>query len=35
MIFLLILLVAALAYQVLALVSLERFFQKPLPSPDF
>jgi ceramide glucosyltransferase len=35
MIFLLILLVAALAYQVLALVSLGRFFQKPLPSPDF
>jgi hypothetical protein len=35
MIYLLILLVAALAYQVLALLSLGRFFQKPLPSPDF
>jgi ceramide glucosyltransferase len=33
MIFLLILLVAALAYQVLALLSLGRFFQKPLPGP--
>jgi ceramide glucosyltransferase len=35
MIFLLFLIVASLAYQVLALVSLGRFFQKPLPSPDF
>ena len=35
MIFLLILLLASLAYQILALVSLGRFFQKPLPSPDF
>jgi ceramide glucosyltransferase len=35
MIFLLILIVASLTYQVLALVSLRRFFQKPLPSPDF
>jgi ceramide glucosyltransferase len=35
MIFLLLLTVASLAYQVLALVSLGRFFQKPLPSPDF
>ena len=34
MIFLLILIVVSLAYQVLALVSLGRFFQKQLPSPD-
>jgi ceramide glucosyltransferase len=33
MIFLLILLLAALAYQVLALLFLGRFFQKPLPCP--
>ena len=33
MIFVLILLVAALAYQVLALLSLARFFQQPLPAP--
>lgn len=33
MIFLLFLLTAALAYQVLALVSLKRLFQKPLPPP--
>ena len=32
MIFLLFLLVAAMAYQVLTLVCLARFFQKPLPS---
>jgi len=35
MIFPLILLLASLAYQILALVSLGRFFQKPLSSPDF
>ncbi len=35
MISLLLLLVASLAYQILALVSLGRFFQKPLPAPDF
>jgi ceramide glucosyltransferase len=35
MIFLLILLLASLVYQVLALVSLGRFFQKPLPSANF
>jgi len=34
MILLSFLLLAALAYQVLTLVSLARFFQKPLPSPD-
>ena len=33
MMFLLLLLLAALAYQVLALVSLRRFFQRPLPYP--
>uniref|UniRef100_A0A7V6DP07 Glycosyltransferase n=1 Tax=Desulfobacca acetoxidans TaxID=60893 RepID=A0A7V6DP07_9BACT len=35
MIVLLILLVASLAYQVLALVALGRFFRRPLPSPVF
>jgi ceramide glucosyltransferase len=34
MIILLFLIVASLAYQVLALVCLGRFFQQPLPSPD-
>jgi ceramide glucosyltransferase len=34
MIFLLFLIVVSLAYQVLALVCLGRFFQQPLPSPD-
>jgi ceramide glucosyltransferase len=34
MMFLLLLLLAALAYQVLALVSLGRFFQRPLPYPS-